>query len=104
MCGQESGVISYAEFRDFCDVVSFSYERLRNQSYVERRYPELWVKLRGERTRQVVRNRWFSRAVTFILIVNTAVILAESFQDLNNGSGPSPDTWGCAHRCADLAS
>lgn len=85
--------ISYTEFRDLCDVVSFSYKRLRTQSWFERHYPKEWQEYGGEDLRRLHRHPAFTYAVNAVLIANAVVVLIESIRDLGNHDDHLADAW-----------
>ena len=82
-----NGVVSAKEFADLCEVLTFGYERLRTQSWMERHHPDTFRALGGPFLSQIIQKGWWGHSWTGLLIVNALAIFLESYQDLNQLDG-----------------
>ena len=94
-----SGTLSLEEFHDVCDVLHFSFKRMRTQSWVERHWPHVWDDLCLGALRRWVKQESglsFTRLETTTMVANSIVVFVEAIVDLNNLPGQNGFGWGLA--------
>ena len=89
-----SGSISSSEFYDVCDILQYSFQRIRTKTFIER-----WWVLDGRAAtfyydtlkKDLVESRFLEHIVLGALVVNSFFVLLESWFDLNNTDTPLGD-------------
>jgi len=90
-----SGAISASEFYDVCDILQYSFKRIKTKAWIQDAAPD-WCRRHAATydalKRYVVDSpQRLDRVVTAVLVINSALVLLESWFDLNNSDTPLGD-------------
>ena len=82
MDDDQSGAISMAEFFDVCDILQYSFKRIRTTTWVQRRRPDWAASPEYARVRAFVESPRFPRVNMAVLLLNTLIVFVQSYMDL----------------------
>mmetsp|Transcript_27697 Transcript_27697/g.83004 ORF Transcript_27697/g.83004 Transcript_27697/m.83004 type:complete len:746 (-) Transcript_27697:40-2277(-) len=84
MDDDSSGAISKKEFYDVCNILQYSFKKVRTTSWVERTFPHLAAQDDFQAVRRFVHSPLLDAVTTGLLVVNAVVVLIESYLDLTD--------------------
>ncbi|KAH8072906.1 hypothetical protein JL720_10993 [Aureococcus anophagefferens] len=82
MDDDKSGAISKAEFYDVCDILQYSFVKVRTTTWLQRNRPDVAASEEYARLEAFVRSPLFPRVSMAVLLLNTAVVFLSSYLDL----------------------
>ena len=82
MDDDKSGAISKAEFYDVCDILQYSFVKVRTTTWLQRHRPDVAASPEYARLEAFVKSPLFPRVSMAVLLLNTAVVFLSSYLDL----------------------
>ncbi|KAH8048749.1 hypothetical protein JL722_12373 [Aureococcus anophagefferens] len=82
MDDDKSGAISKAEFYDVCDILQYSFVKVRTTTWLQRNRPDVAASPEYARLEAFVKSPLFPRVSMAVLLLNTAVVFLSSYLDL----------------------
>lgn len=98
-----SGSVSGSEFYDVCDILQYSFQRISTRTFVEQYVPGCARSTVYQTVKTIVASRGFKAVVTSALVVNSLLVLLQSYFDLANTTTTTGDSvWGAVELCFSL--